>query len=287
MSLDGSEAGSGVEEAVVLVAIVTEGEAGVDDRQGVEHDGVAAGHGDASPSRYGSLMRRWRRQEAQGGGRRLLARPPSGTSTSDAGVEDGRWPASSFFQQAGAAGNQSVAAGPAEPSGIGALWDGGWDHGIQGRRNLLGGGVLGEGRHKDPPGAKTAGLWSTTVPEQERGKDDKRLRGACLARLESAARLGFDELKRRHVSDFEELFDRVEFSVGPGVRQQDGMGREEDGIGHGEAGEASCSAGLPIRRRVARSGQTCRHDGSEPGRTGAVSRVEDDGLIELTYHFGR
>lgn len=150
--------------------------------------------------------------------------------------------------------------------------------------------------------------------EQE---DDYSLRSACLARLESAAGLGFDELRRRHAQDVAELFGRVEFSLGD---DDDGDGDDEldlefsekqkgndgararvgAGVGarHKERQRRQArdsvvcgSVGLPIRTRVARSGKACTGwvQGTGAGEMDEEvgAEIVDDGLIELMYHYGR
>lgn len=131
------------------------------------------------------------------------------------------------------------------------------------------------------------------------------MRRRCLARLEAAAELGFEELARRHVRDFEGLFDRVQFSLGASSDSPsaaNGVGLDLGGSGKGErrTGGDSCVAGLPIRTRVSRSGTACVE--SMGGREGGndqqlneeklavgevAAAVVDDGLIELMYHYGR
>lgn len=133
------------------------------------------------------------------------------------------------------------------------------------------------------------------------GEAEEQLRRRCLERVEAAAGLGFEELKRRHVRDVEALFDRVEFSLGP---SSEGGGEPQQDVGAGQgvaARPSSCVAGLPIRTRVSRSGKVCTErgeeesdadfssDGGEALATSedAESIIVDDGLIELMYHFGR
>lgn len=136
-------------------------------------------------------------------------------------------------------------------------------------------------------------------------EEGKMMRRRCLARLEAAAELGFEELERRHVRDFTGLFDRVQFSLGASSdvpSTANGVGKGLGGSGKGERRTegGSCVAGLPIRTRVSRSGKACVEGmgGRESGNdqkldegklaVGEVAAaVVDDGLIELMYHYGR
>ncbi|CAM9768568.1 unnamed protein product, partial [Laminaria digitata] len=133
-----------------------------------------------------------------------------------------------------------------------------------------------------------------------RGEKGEKLRRRCLEKVEAAAGLGFEELRRRHARDVEALFGRVEFSLGSSSEG----GEERKGAGEGvtpRPSSSSCVAGLPIRTRVSRSGKACTERGEEAsdadnfgddGEALATSEdtesiVVDDGLIELMYHFGR
>lgn len=131
--------------------------------------------------------------------------------------------------------------------------------------------------------------------ERKGGEAGEQLRRRCLEKVEAAAVLGFEELRRRHVNDVEALFNRVDFSLGP---SSEGDGEPEQGV---TASPSSCVAGLPIRTRVSRSGMACTERGGEESDAGDSSDgreelatsedteriVVDDGLIELMYHFGR
>lgn len=136
--------------------------------------------------------------------------------------------------------------------------------------------------------------------ERQGGEAGEQLRRRCLKKVEAAAGLGFDELRRRHVRDVEALFDRVEFSLGPSS-EGDAEPMQDVGPGQGVTERPSCVDGLPIRTRVARSGMACTERGEEGSdtdysgdggealgsREDTESIVVDDGLIELMYHFGR
>lgn len=136
--------------------------------------------------------------------------------------------------------------------------------------------------------------------ERQGGEKGEKLRRRCLEKVEAAAGLGFEELRRRHARDVEALFGRVEFSLGSSSEG----GEERKGAGEGvtpRPSSSSCVAGLPIRTRVSRSGKVCTERGEEAsdadnfgddGEALATSEdtesiVVDDGLIELMYHFGR
>lgn len=148
-------------------------------------------------------------------------------------------------------------------------------------------------RAKGPPPTR----WANTAPVANR----EEMRRRCLEKVEAAAGLGFEELRRRHVRDVEALFDRVEFSLGPSS-EGDEEPTQEDGAGLGvtprpSSSSSSCVVGLPIRTRVSRSGKACTEWGEESdvsdSREGLSTSEEtdgtvvDDGLIELMYHYGR
>ncbi|CAM9542640.1 unnamed protein product [Ectocarpus sp. 8 AP-2014] len=160
--------------------------------------------------------------------------------------------------------------------------------------------------------ASSEAMMLVSVVTEEKARDDdgddetEGLRRRCLARVEAAAGLGFEELRRRHVEDVEGLFDRVHFSLGPSIPGGGAAGGERrlnggDNVGDGESlsPSRSCVAGLPIRTRVARSGKACTEKGGEGaditgqgpdngGGGGLAERtVVDDGLVELMYHYGR
>ncbi|CAM9596851.1 unnamed protein product, partial [Hapterophycus canaliculatus] len=155
-----------------------------------------------------------------------------------------------------------------------------------------------------------------TDEEKERGMDADRdaehatMRRRCLDRLETAAALGFEGLRRRHTDDFGGLSERVHFSLGPSSADggsdaeagADGSaGRRNGPEGAGSSGDwsegtgssssESCAAGLPVRTRVSRSGKACTEKGGEGAGSGGGGRTDrtvvDDGLIELMYHYGR
>ncbi|CAN0310625.1 unnamed protein product, partial [Ectocarpus fasciculatus] len=129
--------------------------------------------------------------------------------------------------------------------------------------------------------ASSEAMVLVSVVAEEKARDDggndeteteEGLRRRCLGRVEAAAALGFEELRRRHVEDVEGLFDRVHFSLGPsGGSTADGgaSGGERrfnggvSGMGGGASlsPDRSCVAGLPIRTRVARSGKACTEKG--------------------------
>lgn len=123
-------------------------------------------------------------------------------------------------------------------------------------------------------------------------KEHREMRRACLERVEAAAGLGFDELRRRHVDDVEALFGRVHLSI---ESPSDGSRSATEGSDVDLSSSGSCIAGLPIRTRVSRSGKACTEEGEEgldatEGFVGGDSderTVVDDGLIELMYHYGR
>lgn len=165
-------------------------------------------------------------------------------------------------------------------------------------------GVLGSERSTGAGGAKIKG--GAAADEQKEGEHG-RMRGRCLGRLEAAAALGFEALRRRHADDFTALSERVHFSLGPSAADSGsgaeagadagGDGREGAG-GAGDWSESmgsmpsgSCVAGLPIRTRVSRSGKACTETGGDgagsDGGDGSDQTVMDDGLIELMYHYGR
>lgn len=168
--------------------------------------------------------------------------------------------------------------------------------------------------------ASSEAMVLVSVVTEETARDDdsndetEDLRRRCLGRVEAAAGLGFEELRRRHVEDVEGLFDRVHFSLGPSGASTSTAGRGgvvgerrlrlnggDNGVGGGDSlsPARSCVAGLPIRTRVARSGKTCTTKGGEGagitghgadngGGGGLTERtVVDDGLVELMYHYGR
>ncbi|CAN0554072.1 unnamed protein product, partial [Ectocarpus sp. 12 AP-2014] len=119
--------------------------------------------------------------------------------------------------------------------------------------------------------ASSEAMMLVSVVTEEKARDNdgndktEGLRRRCLARVEAAAGLGFEELRRRHVEDVEGLFDRVHFSLGPSGAGGGPAGGErrlnggDNGVGGGESlsRSRSCVAGLPIRTRVARSGKAC------------------------------
>lgn len=137
------------------------------------------------------------------------------------------------------------------------------------------------------PDGVERGLDDAKYDRQKAGsKEHQAMRRRCLERVEAAAGLGFDELRRRHVHDVEALFDRVHFSLESSA----------EGSEVGLSASGSCVAGLPIRTRVSRSGKACTEEGEEgldltEGVAGSDgfdgTTVVDDGLIELMYHYGR
>lgn len=148
----------------------------------------------------------------------------------------------------------------------------------------------GEGMPQDTEAEAISGQWAKSKPdglvENPAAHHDGGMRERCLGRLEAAAELGYEELRRRHVDDIGALFDRVGFSLGPLAR-----GGSAAFAGNGGS---SCVAGLPIRSRVSRSGAACVEQGEEGARGEELREVEepgrtvvDDGLIELMYHYGR
>lgn len=148
----------------------------------------------------------------------------------------------------------------------------------------------GEGMPQDTEAEAISGQWARSTPdgmmENPAAHHDRGMRGRCLGRLEAAAELGYEELRRRHVDDIGTLFDRVGFSLGPSPRGESTTLAGSEG--------SSCVAGLPIRSRVSRSGAACVEQGEEGARGEELQEVEepgrtvvDDGLIELMYHYGR
>lgn len=155
-------------------------------------------------------------------------------------------------------------------------------------------------------GKGDAGGWATSGPGAAAeataadggisASDGDKMRRQCLARLETAAGLGFEELRTRHVEDVEALFDRADISLGPihpGVRKSGGEGSIQEGA---DMKEAFCVAGLPIRTRVSRSGMACTVRGDEDdeyeedasrGHEVLSGSIVDDDLIILMYHYGR
>ena len=174
--------------------------------------------------------------------------------------------------------------------------EGEWADGGESRKSRTWGKIP----HDGEAGGKR-GKWARKTPDGLAGEPaaDGEMRGRCLERLEAAAGLGFEELRRRHVEDVRELFDRVGFSLGHPSKastdtEEEIRPQEKSGPSAGD-GSSSCVAGLPIRSRVARSGAACVERVDEDGTGEDLREIEgeparaivDDGLIELMYHFGR
>lgn len=252
LSLQHDESGLNAKEAVVLVAIVTEG--------AEEDDGVY------QKTQPRSRFWRWSRGlTSRSDPRRDISQDGRNVSSKagEFGKSHGSSLPSQLFHPAAKAQQTESHAGAPQSNDA--------PRRIRGRRleqELLAGEEV-----------EMTGRWRATVEQNVKDGRGNNLRSTCLARLESAATLGFDQLRRRHVSDVEELFGRVEFSLG--------SASEEKGEPRGYMQKPSCSAGLPIRTRVKRSGKECvAHAAGDAGGE-TTSSVTDDGLIELMYHYGR
>lgn len=132
---------------------------------------------------------------------------------------------------------------------------------------------------REQPAAGIHGRRTTRLGDGD-GISEDDMRRSCMDRLESAAAMGFDQLQERHVLDVESLMDRVDFSL---ADKRDGSTPQGAG---GTRGEICPTIGLPIRERVSRSGQACVVGGAGEAEE-TKGEIEDDGLIELMYHYGR
>ncbi|CAM9849542.1 unnamed protein product [Pylaiella littoralis] len=249
-------------EAMVLVSVVTEDDPETEDEKERRLHRRAAGAGDFGSEWTGD-------EEGRGWWENGSERDPS--SWKDQSEED-------RGEVRGGGGGRADIAHRRQREG--APWRDGT------RRRVLG------GEERDTPAGAKRERGGSTDNEKQR-----ELRRRCLERVEAAAGLGFERLRRRHTDDVEAMFDRVDFSLGS---SSDGTGvveRKTSGA-RSLSSSGSCVAGLPVRTRVSRSGKACMEGGEEAEdpaakrvkdnvKTVAGRTVVDDGLIELMYHYGR